>query len=366
MQREKKIIQTSILGIIMNLILVAFKMMVGLLANSIAIILDAVNNLSDAMSSVITIVGTKLAAKAPDTKHPYGYGRIEYITSTIIAVLVLMAGVTSIKESVVKIIHPQQASYQMTSFIIIAAAVVVKFAMGNYVKKVGEELKSGALVASGTDALFDCILSLATLVTALVSTFFHIGLEGWIGAIISCIIMKAGFEMLSETMGSIIGTRVEYEVTNQLKARVKAFDGVNGAYDVTLHNYGPSTLIGSVHIEVDDDMDARQIHALTRKIIADIHESMNIILTVGIYATNLKDPKAKEIHGQIGQIVKEYSNIVQFHGFYLDEETKTVTFDLVIDFEADAESIRNQVRKKLQEVYPAYHFGIAIDTYFSD
>lgn len=366
MDREKKIIQTSILGIILNVVLVIFKMLVGVLANSIAIILDAVNNLSDAMSSVITIVGTKLAAKEPDTEHPYGYGRIEYITSTIIAVLVLMAGFTSVKESVEKVFHPDQTSYQMTTFIVVSAAVVIKFVMGRYVKKVGEGLKSGALIASGTDALFDSILSLATLVTAFISVFFHVGLEGIVGVVISVIIIKAGFEMLSETMGSIIGTRAEIEVVNQLKARVRAFEGVNGAYDVTLHNYGPSKLIGSVHIEVDDAMDASQIHKITRKIIADIYESMGIILTVGIYASNLKDPKAKEIHGKIAEIVHEYQKIIQFHGFYWDEEEKLITFDLVVDFKADASAIKEEVREKLLKEYPSYHVDIAIDTYFSD
>ena len=163
MERNKKIVQTSILGIAVNILLVIFKAAIGFIANSIAIILDAVNNLSDALSSIITIIGTKLSEKAPDKKHPYGHGRIEYFTSIIIAILVLAAGVTALKESVEKIINPEVANYSIASLIIVGVAVAVKFFFGRYVKKVGEKLNSQSLVASGTDALMDSILSLSTL-----------------------------------------------------------------------------------------------------------------------------------------------------------------------------------------------------------
>ena len=179
MSRQDKIVKTSIIGIVVNLILVAFKATIGILVNSIAITLDAVNNLT--LSSIITIIGTKLAGRAPDKNHPYGYGRIEYFSSVIIAAIVLWAGITALMESWPKIFNPDVTSYNTVSLVIIAVAVVVKFALGKYVKNVGENINSQALVASGSDAFFDAILSLSTLIAAIISIFWHISLEGILG-----------------------------------------------------------------------------------------------------------------------------------------------------------------------------------------
>lgn len=250
MDRDKKIIQTSIVGIIVNLILVLFKAVIGILVNSIAITLDAVNNLTDALSSIITIIGTKLAGRAPDKNHPYGYGRIEYFSSVIIAVIVLWAGITSLQESFPKIFTPDVTSYTTVSLIIVAVAVVVKFVLGRYVKGVGESINSQALVASGSDAFFDSILSLSTLVAAIISILWNISLEGILGVIISLVIIKASIEMLQETVNSMIGTRVDLELSRKIKERVESFDSVHGAYDLALHNYGPEDVMGSVHIEI--------------------------------------------------------------------------------------------------------------------
>ena len=260
MDRNKIIIKTSVQGIIVNIVLVAFKAAIGLIVNSIAIVLDAVNNLSDAISSIITIIGTKLAGKAPDKKHPYGHGRIEYFASFIIAVIVMIAGVTSGKESIEKIINPTKADYTTVSLIIVAVAVVVKFFFGRYVKRVGEKINSQSLIASGTDAFMDSILSLSTLVAAVISIIWGISLEGYLGFIISVIIVKSSFEIMKETLNSIIGTRADADLTRKLREKINEVPEVQGVYDMTLHNYGPSEIIGSVHIQVDDDMTAKEIN----------------------------------------------------------------------------------------------------------
>ena len=215
MERQKKIIKTSILGIVVNLILVAFKALVGLIVNSIAIVLDAVNNLSDAISSIITIIGAKLSNKAPDKEHPYGHGRIEYFASVIIAAIVLIAGVTSFKESFEKILNPTQAEYNTASLVIIIVAVVVKLAIGRYVKKTGEQLNSQSLIASGTDAFMDAVLSFSTFVAAIISLIWHISLEGYLGVIISIIIIKSSIDILRETINIIIGQRADPELTKK-------------------------------------------------------------------------------------------------------------------------------------------------------
>lgn len=364
MDRNKKIVQTSILGIVLNVILVIFKMIIGWITGSIAIVLDAVNNLSDAMSSVITIVGTKLANKAPDKKHPYGYGRVEYLTSMIIAAIVLFAGATSIKESVVKIIKPEAANYTVVSLIIIAVAVVVKLGMGTYVKKVGNSINSQALVASGSDALFDSILSAATLLAAIISMTLHLSLEGILGAVISAIIIKAGIEMLLETFSSIIGERADRELTNELKAKIRSYEPVRGAYDVTLHNYGPTQTMGSVHIEVEDTMTAKELHALTRRITMDIYKEMGIILTVGIYASNQSDPVIMELKRKVEAVLHKHPSILQLHAFYVDGPL--VLFDMVCDFTEDPTKTRDKVLEELAKEFPDRHFEIALDVSYSD
>ena len=203
--RSQKIIRTSIVGIAANVLLAAFKAAVGLLANSVAIVMDAVNNLSDALSSVITIVGTKLAARPADRKHPFGFGRVEYFSAILIAVIVLSAGITSLIESVKKIFAPTEPEYTTVTLVVIIVAIVVKLLLGLYVKKQGERLQSDALKASGSDALFDAIITLATLVSAGIMLLWHVSIDGYLGALISIVIIKAGIEMLASPVNELLG-----------------------------------------------------------------------------------------------------------------------------------------------------------------
>ena len=366
MDRDKIIVRTSVIGILVNLVLVAFKATIGIMVNSIAITLDAVNNLTDALSSIITIIGTKLAGKAPDKEHPYGYGRIEYFSSVIISVIVLLAGITALEESVPKIFNPVLADYTFVSIFIIAVAVVVKFFLGRYVKGKGKEINSQSLVASGSDALFDAILSLSTVVAAIISLIWHISLEGILGTIIAFVIIKAAIEMLSETLSSMIGTRVDNEITGKLKERINSFEEVKGAYDLTLHNYGPTQLMGSVHIEVSDSLTAREIHKLTRKILYAIYEEFGIILTVGIYASNTENAEYNEIRDSLNEIIAKYPEILQMHGFYVDDAINLITFDLIIDFDADCSDIKDKVLEEIRNKYPNYHFDAILDADYSD
>ncbi|MBP5618582.1 MAG: cation transporter, partial [Clostridia bacterium] len=209
--REKGIVRTSIIGIVTNVFLAGFKAAIGLLSHSIAVTLDPVNNLSDALSSVVTILGAKLGGKQPDKKHPLGYGRIEYLSSMIVAALVLYAGITSLVESIKKIIHPEAADYSTVSLIIISVAIVVKLLLGLYVKKQGKQVNSGALTASGSDALFDAILSASVLASAIVFLIWGVSLEAYVGVVIAIFIIKAGLEMMVETLNDIIGKREDAE-----------------------------------------------------------------------------------------------------------------------------------------------------------
>ena len=366
MERNKKIIQTSILGIVVNIILVIFKAIVGLVANSIAIILDAVNNLTDAMSSIITIVGVKLANKAPDKKHPYGHGRIEYFTSVIIAVIIMFAGIMAIKESIGKIIEGEQSDYSIISLIVISVAVLVKFFFGKYVKKVGKNVNSQSLVASGQDALSDSILSFTTLIAALINYIWHIGIEGFLGIIIGVFIIKTSIEILKEAVDSMLGERADSELTKKIKERIMSFKEVQGVYDLNLHNYGPSSIIASAHIQVRDDMNASEIHILTREITYAIYNEFGITLTIGIYAANDKG-EFGEIKKELGKITKKYKEILQVHGFYVDKAKSNVFFDLILDFDAkDKEKIEKDIVEELKKKYPEYNYNIILDSDITD
>lgn len=363
MDRQKIIIRTSIIGIVVNLILVAFKATIGILVNSIAITLDAINNLTDALSSIITIIGAKLAGRAPDKNHPYGYGRIEYFSSVIIAVIVLWAGITALQESWPKIFHPDVTSYTTVSLVIVAVAVVVKFVLGRYVKGVGEKINSQALVASGSDAFFDGILSFSTLIAAIISIFYHISLEGILGVIISIVIIKASIDILKETIDSMIGARVDSELSKKIKNSVEEVDGVYGAYDLSLHNYGPEQMFGSVHVEIDDNLTASEIHTLTRQITMKIYKEYSIALTVGIYARN---DKFNNIRSDLDEIISKYEEILEIHGFYVYEDLNLISFDMIVDFDADRKQVKNQVLDEIKAKQPEFKYVIIDDYDVSD
>lgn len=367
MDRSSQIIRTSWVGIIANVLLAAFKAVVGLLASSVAIVMDAVNNLSDALSSVITIIGTKLSQRPADRQHPFGYGRIEYFSAIIIAVIVLTAGVTSLIESVKKIFNPTEPSYTTTTLIVIVVAIVVKLVLGRYVKNQGEKLSSDALIASGSDALFDAIITLATLVSAGVMLLWHVSLDGILGAIISLMIIKAGIEMLASPVNELLGAKVSPELVSQIKREVANFDGVLGVFDIIIHNYGPDVLIGSLHINVLDTMDAHQIHGLTRHISEEVFAQHGIIMTVGIYAVATGENRRAELQHTVMQALAAHEHIEQVHGFYYFEDERRVSVDIVPDLTIhDDAAFIQELTTELQPLIPDDHLTIVIDHNYTE
>lgn len=367
-EREKIIVRTSIIGIVANVLLAVFKAVIGFMSNSIAIVMDAVNNISDAGSSLITIIGTKLAGREPDKKHPFGYGRIEYMSAMIISFIVLYAGITSLIESVKKIIDPDTPEYSVTSLIIVGVAVFVKITLGRYVKAVGKNVNSASLVNSGEDATLDSVISASTLVAAVIFIIFHISLEAWLGAVISLVIIKAGFEMLKETVSQILGERNDPDLTGSIKKTVAGFPGVQGAYDLVLNNYGPDSWNGSVHIEVPDTYSAEQLDRLIRSIQEKVYEEYNVVLTaIGVYSVNTKDEDIIKAKKQIQEIVLSHQHILQMHGFNMDKEEKSIRFDIVVSFNAEnRRDVYRDVIEDVQKTYPDYQIKIAMDTDFSE
>ena len=366
--REKLIIKASIIGIIANVFLAGFKAVIGLMTNSIAIVLDAVNNISDAGSSLITIVGTKLAGKEPDRKHPFGYGRIEYLSAMIISVIVLYAGVTSLVESVKQIINPETPDYNTISLVIVAVAVAVKILLGRYVKSVGVKTNSDSLINSGEDATLDSVISASTLVAAGIFLIFHISLEAWLGAIISVIIIKSGIEMLKDTISQILGERNDMELAKEIHDTVVGFPGVQGAYDLVLNNYGPDTWNGSIHIEVPDTYSADQLDRMIRSIQMSVYSKHQVILTaIGVYSVNTKDEEVIQTKRKVEEIVFSHEHVRQMHGFYLTKEEKNIRFDIVISFDAkDRRKLYEEVVADVQKSFPDYVLQVAMDTDFTE
>ncbi len=366
MDREKSIVKVSLQGIGMNLFLVIFKAIVGLIANSISIILDALNNFSDMISAIITIIGAKLSNKAPDKEHPFGHGRIEYFTAVAISLIVTGAGFMALRESIVKIFEPVKADYKISTLIVVIMAIIVKLLFAKHVKKAGEKLNSQSLIATGADAFMDAILGLSTLVGAIISIVWNLSIEGYIGAIISIFILKSAFEILRETINTMIGERIDPTLSKTLKEKINSYEGVHGTYDLMLHSYGPDKLIGSAHITVKDSMTARDIHGLTRMITEDIYDEYGIILTLGVYALNDSE-EVSVIKTEVDDILKEYPDIIGTHGFYINEQNKRMSFDIIFDFKCkEQEKIKSEIKQKIRTKYPDYRTHVQIDTDVSD
>ena len=366
--REKVVIRTSIVSILSNIILASFKALVGVASHSIAVISDAVNNLSDALSSIITIIGTKLSGKPADQKHPYGYGRIEYITSLTVSAIVVYAGITTLIESIKKIIRPEAADYTNATLIIIIAGIVVKFTLGLYVKQKGKKVNSDSLVASGSDAFNDALLSISVLVCAIIDLVWHISLEAYVGVLLSLFIVKSGIELIKESVDDMLGTRVETALAQNIKNEISKQKDVLGAFDLVLNNYGPDKYLGSVHIEVLDTLSVAQVDKISRNITKIIMDKYGVVLhTIGIYSVNTKDDIIKTIQDDIQTVVFSHDGVLQMHGFYLDESEKEISFDVIIDFKVkNRENLVENILSKLNEKYKNYTFNIALDIDISD
>ena len=319
-------------------------------------------------SSLITIVGTKLASKDPDKEHPFGYGRVEYLSALIISVIVLYAGVTSLVEALKKIINPDVPSYTTPSLIIVAVAVVVKIVLGRYVKNVGLKVNSDSLVNSGEEAKLDSIVSASTLVAAAIFILFDLSLEAYLGAIISIIIIKSGIDMIRNTISQLLGERNDPELARKVRKTVEEFPGVEGAYDLVLNNYGPDTWNGSIHIEVPDTYTADKLDQMIRDIQLEVYFKHQIVLTaIGVYSINTQDPHVIAMHKRLKDIVFAHRYVTQLHGFYVDEDKKTIRFDVVISLDADDRlKVFDEVVEDVQSNFPDYEIEAFPDVDFAD
>lgn len=366
--RAKLIFKISIVGIVANIFLAGFKAIIGFLAHSIAITMDAVNNLTDAISSVVTIVGTYLSGKEPDKKHPFGYGRIEYLSTFAIGIIILYAGVTAGIESVKGILHPATPEYQGVMLLIISAAVVTKVILGLIFTKKGKEVDSDALSASGKEALFDALISVSTIVAAILYMTIHISIEAYLGVAIALLIVKSGIEILGETISKILGEGASVDLVKKVKKTIAEHEGVNGAYDLVFNNYGHDIYVASVHIEVDDKLSANEIDILTRRITEDVKCEHNVLLTaIGIYSHSTTDEEVIRMREKVSRIATAYEHVNQVHGFYVDQEEKKIRFDMVISFdEKNRLDLYTHVIEDLKKAFPEYEISAGMDVDFNE
>ena len=365
--RNKNIIITSIIGIVTNFFLALFKAIVGFLSGSISIVLDSVNNISDVASSVITIIGTRLATKKPDKEHPFGHGRMEYLSSLIISIIILYAGFTSIIESIKKLINPGKLEYTVFSIVVVIIAVFVKIFLGLYVKSKGKQYNSSSLINSGNDALLDSVISFSTLLSALIFLLTGISIEAYLGIIISIVIIKTGIDMIRSATSSILGERVDIELIKSVKKTILSYPDVLGVYDIIFNNYGPNSYYGSVHIEVSNTHSIDYVDELLRNITSDVYTKHGIVLSaIGIYSIDKTNHDVRDARKKIKKILSKYNTVLQMHGFYFNKEKKTIQFDIVISFEEINKSkLYDDIYNKIKKIYPDYDINISFDNDFS-
>lgn len=363
--REGIIAVTSGLGIFVNIALALIKVFIGLIVSSIAIISEGVNSAADAMSALITLVGAKLAQKHPDEKHPFGYGRIEYLVSLVIAVLILVTGIQMVISSVKLIFHPEELSVSYVALAIVAGTAVIKFFLGIYTIKMGKKADSSALIGVGMEGRNDSFASVITILSSLIFLIFHVSVDAYAGILISLLIIKAGLEVLKDTISDILGRPGEHELAVQLYREIRKTDGIISAADMMLHNYGPDAWSGSVNVEIDHNKTVGEIYQFLHKLQLHIMHEYQVTMVFGVYAVDNEHAQIKELRRQIGEFVRKYEHLKSYHAVYMDEKDHKIYCDFIVDYKLqDWEALRETFTEYIAESYPEYEVELVIETEF--
>ncbi|MCR5667286.1 MAG: cation diffusion facilitator family transporter [Eubacterium sp.] len=371
--RKNIVIKASVFNILATAIMASAKVVAGVLSSSSAMIMDAVSYYSDVLVALVVLVGVVLAHKEADQKHPFGYGRIEYISTMLIALFLLYTGVQSLVGAMQGLIAWMKApldydpSYSAASIFILVLTLVIKYAIGLYLKKKGTQIKSDGLMAAAGSAIKKAQFSFATLAIALLFILTGFSADKILSVVIAIFVLKAGIMLLLKTVGNILGKRIAPELSSQVKQAIASMEGVNGAYDLILHNYGPDNYQGSVHIEVDDSMTLPQLDTLQRKIVHKIYTEYGIILTgIGIYASNSSQQEVLDELAKIRTLAGEYEAMA-VHGFYMNSQDKEMSFDVVYSFEHRERKKRfEELKIEIKSRYPEYEITMGMDLNYSD
>ena len=362
-KRQQIITQTSILGIFVNLFVAAAKIVIGLAASSIAIISEGINNAADAVSSVITLIGARLSTKHPDEDHPFGYGRIEYLSTMLLAVLILYAGFELAKESVDGIIHPAEMNVTILSIAIVVGSAIIKFILGTYTIKMGEKAESGALDALGKDCRNDSFFSILTVLASILYMTAHISIDGFAGLVFAFIILKTGYETMKDAASDIIGTAGKEELAKDLYREIRKTDGIIHAVDLMLHSYGPDTYSGSVNIEVDHKLTVGEIYEVIHDLQLRIMHEYHVTMVFGIYAVDQDNPELKEMRKYITQYIRSKEHVKSYHALYISPTTKKIYCDFIVDYKQDDwDNLSADFKDYMKKKYPDKELELVIET----
>lgn len=363
--REDIVSATSGLGIFTNIVLASLKVVVGMMASSIAIISEGVNNFADVLSALLTFIGTKLAGKHPDKEHPFGYGRIEYLVSLVISVLILVSGIEMLKSAIGLILHPEPLKISYVALGIVMVSAVVKFLLGTYTIKMGEKADSRALVGVGVDSKNDSFASLITIASSLIFLVFHVSVDAFAGVIISILIMKAGFDLLKETVSDLIGRPGEYELAVEIYKLVRETEGVISAADMMLHNYGPDAWSGSVNVEIDHDKTVGDVYKVLHDLQLRIMHEYNVVMVFGIYAVDNDHEEIRALRTKIAEFVRNHEDVKSYHAVYVSEKENRIYCDFIVEYSLrDWDGLRDEFVKYISEFYPGYDVELVIETDF--
>ncbi|WMJ80567.1 cation diffusion facilitator family transporter [Clostridium sp. MB40-C1] len=362
----------GVVGIVVNFILFLIKLFIGLLVKSIAVTADAFNNLSDVLSSVITIAGFKLASKPADKEHPFGHGRIEYISGLIVAFMVLMVGVEFTKSSFNKIMNPEKINFQLIPFILLLISVGAKIWLSKFNKYIGKKINSSALQASSLDALTDVISSSTVAFSLLLSKWISFPIDGYVGIAVSLFILYSGYSLIKDTINPLLGEAPDPELVEELKNEVLKYENIIGVHDLIIHNYGPGRRMASIHAEVPYDISIVKIHEIIDKAENEISKNLDIFLVIHMDPVNTDDEEINKARIEVGKVLENFPQIKSFHDFRIvgDGEYKNLIFDIVVDFSSkltlkDEENLKINIDKELKKIHPLYNALITLDRAYS-
>ena len=359
-------ILSSIVGIVCNVILFAVKLAIGALLNSIAIMADAFNNLSDAASSVISFVGVKLAQKPADEEHPFGHGRIEYIAALVVAFLVIQVGFTLFKSSIGKIRNPEELSFQLVPLLILVLSVFVKHWRGLFNPKLGKRIYSKVKLATSADSLGDVVTTSATIFSVLICYFSGVNIDAVAGLAVSLLVMWAGIGIARDTLEPLIGQAPDPELCARIKAAVEAYEGIEGTHDLIVHNYGPGRSMASIHAEVPRDVAIEVSHEIIDKIEREVSRKLGIFLVIHMDPVEVRDERVLAVRGRLETLLKEYDKEVTFHDFRMVWGDKQINliFDILVPFSYDKEAqkkIKDYIRSAMKQADARYVCVITVD-----
>ena len=357
---------TSVVGILCNVLLFAGKLAVGMVMRSVSVMADAFNNLSDAASSVIGFVGVKMAGKPADREHPFGHGRIEYIAALVVAFLVIQVGLTFFKSSLDKIRHPEDLSFDLVSMLILTASVAVKLWLGRFNKALGKRINSSVMQAAAADALGDVVTTLATMGSILFFHFTQINIDGFVGLLVSLVVMWAGIGIARDTLEPLIGQPVDQKLYREISEFVESYDGILGSHDLIVHNYGPTRSLASIHAEVPNDVDIETSHEIIDRIERDAARKLGIFLVIHMDPVAVRDERVTELKEQVTAELKKIDERLSLHDFRIvdGEQQINLIFDVVVPHsysDKDMTQLHLDIVEKVSGLDPRYQCVVTLE-----